>query len=395
MINFLKGIVQSVSLFSSASKVADSAKGMEAGRSVTKAPQGKAEVEAKKLDQAKQKQPIRSDKEVKQTKLELHPQTQSTKNSDKKTESRAKTFFKRLFSGFKSDVKNAPNKDEDTIEKHNALQAANSATSPPEDSPTAHFKDLVKQNKMDEAGAYLTQIDQGTALKLIKDGKANVGKALTRQLNNPENKEAAQGLIKKTLEAEIAATTDSATLFRSSTAGAGIIGELQSQYIPEESKQNIRGIALITSKDTEYAILPKGNEVNTVISSENQTQILKQMEEGLKMLLKATENPPSEIQSLNQIIYDSVTKKFGEEAAKQQIVGGNFLLRFANPLVVTNPDVKDIQKKNTMILAKGLQNLANGAEFKKEQHMLFFNEFLRAPSTAAIKEQMLNNLLGR
>lgn len=390
--NFLRGIAsQATSIFTTGNKAAAevSAKGTEAGRSISKTPEGNAETAAKKLDQAKQKQPLRQDKEVKRTKMEVHTQSQNVQNSDKKTDSRAKAFFKKLINAFRSKSRSS----QDVQTTH--VDAPSSSSEPPKDA-TVHFGNLVNQGKTDEAASFLLQIDQNAALKLLKGAGADVGKALARQVTHSENKEVAMALSKKMLEEEINSCTAAPTLFRNSTTGAGFISEIQGQLIPSENKQHIQNIAQLASLESSYLEPPKENEVTPTITSENQTAILKSTEEAVKVLEKASKGIPKDLQEINQTIYEAVKAKFGETDAGKQIVGGNFLLRFANPLILANPNTTPTQRKNAMVIAKGLQNLANEVKFgNKEAHFNFINSFLADPATAVAKEQILNNLLGR
>lgn len=66
-------------------------------------------------------------------------------------------------------------------------------------------------------------------------------------------------------------------------------------------------------------------------------------------------------------------------------VGTVIFLRFINPAIVSpqelgivNKQVPSSVKRGLMLMSKILQNIANHVEFSKEQHMLCFNDFLRA-----------------
>lgn len=65
-------------------------------------------------------------------------------------------------------------------------------------------------------------------------------------------------------------------------------------------------------------------------------------------------------------------------------VGTVIFLRFINPAIVSpcESGIVDQQpplkiKRGLMLVSKILQNIANHVEFSKEQHMLYFNDFLR------------------
>jgi neurofibromin 1 len=66
-------------------------------------------------------------------------------------------------------------------------------------------------------------------------------------------------------------------------------------------------------------------------------------------------------------------------------VGTVIFLRFINPAIVSpcESGIVDRQppqkiKRGLMLVSKILQNIANHVEFSKEQHMLPFNDFVRA-----------------
>lgn len=66
-------------------------------------------------------------------------------------------------------------------------------------------------------------------------------------------------------------------------------------------------------------------------------------------------------------------------------VGTVIFLRFINPAIVSPQElgivskaVPSAVKRGLMLMSKILQNIANHVEFSKEQHMLCFNDFLRA-----------------
>lgn len=66
-------------------------------------------------------------------------------------------------------------------------------------------------------------------------------------------------------------------------------------------------------------------------------------------------------------------------------VGTVIFLRFINPAIVSPQELGIVEKqvpsavkRGLMLMSKILQNIANHVEFSKEQHMLCFNDFLRA-----------------
>ena len=85
-------------------------------------------------------------------------------------------------------------------------------------------------------------------------------------------------------------------------------------------------------------------------------------------------------------LYQVLCKRFPQSPQNNiGAVGTVIFLRFINPAIVSpqesgivNKMVPPPVKRGLMLMSKILQNIANHVEFSKEQHMLPFNDFLRA-----------------
>ncbi|KAK0170129.1 hypothetical protein PV328_010729 [Microctonus aethiopoides] len=95
---------------------------------------------------------------------------------------------------------------------------------------------------------------------------------------------------------------------------------------------------------------------------------------------------PSQLRSMCHCLYQVLSKRF-PQCPQNNIgaVGTVIFLRFINPAIVSpqemgivNKPVPPQIKRGLMLMSKILQNIANHVEFSKEQHMLPFNDFLRA-----------------
>lgn len=91
---------------------------------------------------------------------------------------------------------------------------------------------------------------------------------------------------------------------------------------------------------------------------------------------------------INQFNFVQVLSKRFPNLLQSNIgaVGTVIFLRFINPAIVSPQEYGIVEKKEIpvsvkrglMLMSKILQNIANHVEFSKEQHMLCFNDFLRA-----------------
>ncbi|XP_031834542.1 neurofibromin 1 isoform X3 [Nomia melanderi] len=95
---------------------------------------------------------------------------------------------------------------------------------------------------------------------------------------------------------------------------------------------------------------------------------------------------PPQLRSMCHCLYQVLSKRF-PQCPQNNIgaVGTVIFLRFINPAIVSpqemgivNQPVPPQVKRGLMLMSKILQNIANHVEFSKEQHMLPFNDFLRA-----------------
>lgn len=84
-------------------------------------------------------------------------------------------------------------------------------------------------------------------------------------------------------------------------------------------------------------------------------------------------------------LYQVLSKRFPNSLQNNiGAVGTVIFLRFINPAIVSpqeagivSKQVPSQVKRGLMLMSKILQNIANHVEFSKEQHMQYFNDFLR------------------
>ncbi|XP_034188157.1 neurofibromin 1 isoform X2 [Osmia lignaria lignaria] len=103
-------------------------------------------------------------------------------------------------------------------------------------------------------------------------------------------------------------------------------------------------------------------------------------------IISSADRFPPQLRSMCHCLYQVLSKRF-PQCPQNNIgaVGTVIFLRFINPAIVSpqemgivNKPVPHHIKRGLMLMSKILQNIANHVEFSKEQHMLPFNDFLRA-----------------
>ncbi|XP_035742449.1 neurofibromin-like isoform X1 [Vespa mandarinia] len=103
-------------------------------------------------------------------------------------------------------------------------------------------------------------------------------------------------------------------------------------------------------------------------------------------IVSSADRFPPQLRSMCHCLYQVLSKRFPQcPQINIGAVGTVIFLRFINPAIVSpqemgivNKPVPAQVKRGLMLMSKILQNIANYVEFSKEQHMLPFNDFLRA-----------------
>ncbi|XP_046596266.1 neurofibromin isoform X2 [Neodiprion lecontei] len=103
-------------------------------------------------------------------------------------------------------------------------------------------------------------------------------------------------------------------------------------------------------------------------------------------IVSSADKFPPQLRSMCHCLYQVLSKRF-PQCPQNNIgaVGTVIFLRFINPAIVSPQEMGIVSKqvptpvkRGLMLMSKILQNIANHVEFSKEQHMLPFNDFLRA-----------------
>lgn len=103
-------------------------------------------------------------------------------------------------------------------------------------------------------------------------------------------------------------------------------------------------------------------------------------------IVSSADKFPPQLRSMCHCLYQVLSKRFPQLPQNNiGAVGTVIFLRFINPAIVSPQEMGIVTKqvptsvkRGLMLMSKILQNIANHVEFSKEQHMLPFNDFLRA-----------------
>ncbi|XP_049282168.1 neurofibromin isoform X4 [Anopheles funestus] len=103
-------------------------------------------------------------------------------------------------------------------------------------------------------------------------------------------------------------------------------------------------------------------------------------------IVNSADRFPPQLRSMCHCLYQVLSKRFPNLLQNNiGAVGTVIFLRFINPAIVSPQELGIVGKqvptqikRGLMLMSKILQNIANHVEFSKEQHMLCFNDFLRA-----------------
>ncbi|XP_069683037.1 neurofibromin isoform X4 [Periplaneta americana] len=119
---------------------------------------------------------------------------------------------------------------------------------------------------------------------------------------------------------------------------------------------------------------------------ENRRNLIALTQKVFDAIVSSADKFPPQLRSMCHCLYQVLSKRFPQFPQNNiGAVGTVIFLRFINPAIVSpqemgivNKQVPPAVKRGLMLMSKILQNIANHVEFSKEQHMLPFNDFLRA-----------------
>lgn len=179
------------------------------------------------------------------------------------------------------------------------------------------------------------------------------------------------------------------TLFRGNSLGSKIMSFCFKIYGTEYLKSLLEPLILpLTCEEKEsicYEIDPNRVPEGECVLEENRRNLLTLTKRVYDSIIGSTDRFPPQLRSMCHCLFQVLNKRFhGNQPGNISAVGTVIFLRFINPAIVSpfesgiidsEPSAK--VKRGLMLMSKILQNIANHVEFSKEQHMKYFNDFIK------------------
>lgn len=176
------------------------------------------------------------------------------------------------------------------------------------------------------------------------------------------------------------------TLFRGNSLGSKIMAYCFKAYGVSYLRDLLRPLidplidAPLSFEVDEARILPSEDV------DDNRKNLLDITETVFNAIMASADVFPPHLRTMIHCLYQVLCKRYPHSPHANIIsVGTVIFLRFINPAIVSPLEHGIVDrpvpipiKRGLMLMSKILQNIANHVEFSKEQHMLCFNDFLRA-----------------
>lgn len=177
------------------------------------------------------------------------------------------------------------------------------------------------------------------------------------------------------------------TLFRGNSLGSKIMAFCFKIYGASYLQGLLEPLitTLIEDPDKNFEVDPS-RLPNEDHIEENRRNVIELTEKFFNSIINSVDKFPPQLRSMCHCLYQVLTKRFPQFPQNNiGAVGTVIFLRFINPAIVSPQEqgiftkaIPPNAKRGLMLMSKILQNIANHVEFSKEQHMLPFNDFLRA-----------------
>ena len=181
------------------------------------------------------------------------------------------------------------------------------------------------------------------------------------------------------------------TLFRGNSLGSKIMafcfriyGNSYLKSLLEPLLKRLLDKPLI-SYEVDQARLDKNEDID-----ENRKNLLDLTKKVFDAIINSLNQFPIQLRLMCRCLHKVLLKRYtnlsSQTGAHQSVgvIGTVLFLRFINPVIVSPYETGIIDRqpnsktrRGLMLMSKILQNIANNVEFSKEQHMLYFNDFLR------------------
>lgn len=149
----------------------------------------------------------------------------------------------------------------------------------------------------------------------------------------------------------------------------------------------------LLSYEVDAARLDKSEDID-----ENRKNLLSLTKKVFDAIISSLDQFPQQLKLMCRCLHKVLQKRYSNFNQSSSVIGTVLFLRFINPVIVSPYETGIIDKqpngktrRGLMLMSKILQNIANNVEFSKEQHMLFFNDFLR--QNFEIEKQWVNDLI--
>ncbi|KAI1285846.1 Neurofibromin [Halotydeus destructor] len=187
---------------------------------------------------------------------------------------------------------------------------------------------------------------------------------------------------------EVEVTDCMQTLFRGNSLGSKIMAFCfkiyGTSYLKSLLDPLLRPLVDGTIPVSSYEVDPARLEAETEDIEDNRKRLISLTQSVFDAIISSTDLFPSQLRSMCHCLFQVLNKRFPNQPHNVSAVGTVIFLRFINPAIVSPFELGVVDKqpapkvrRGLMLMSKILQNIANHVQFSKEQHMLFFNEFLR------------------
>ncbi|XP_077511291.1 neurofibromin 1 isoform X3 [Amblyomma americanum] len=176
------------------------------------------------------------------------------------------------------------------------------------------------------------------------------------------------------------------TLFRGNSLGSKIMAFCFKIYGASYLHSLLEPLVqpLLTPEGPSYEVDPARVDEHEDVE-ENRRALLQLTQKVFNAVISSSDRFPPQLRSMCHCLYQVLNKRFPNFPHNISAVGTVIFLRFINPAIVSPYEMGIVDhqpssrvKRGLMLMSKILQNIANHVEFSKEQHMLPFNDFLRA-----------------
>lgn len=135
----------------------------------------------------------------------------------------------------------------------------------------------------------------------------------------------------------------------------------------------------LLSYEVDSARIDKNEDID-----ENRKNLLNLTKKVFDAIINSLNQFPIQLKLMCRCLNKVLQKRYSNFNQSASVIGTILFLRFINPVIVSpyetgiiDKQLNSKTKRGLMLMSKIMQNIANNVEFSKEQHMLWFNDFLK------------------